>query len=122
MIQARTIISELKKFVAEYTNAAAAAKALGVTPAQLSTTLNKKVNVIPAKILKKLGYEARLVYLPVGKKGKRVDPMEGLLAAIEAPGPMPAIVHRTPVAPKPIPPPRAQPETQFIDVLAKDGP
>lgn len=53
-----------------------AAKALGVTAAQLSLTLNGKNNVIPARILKKLGYRAVTVYEQAGsKKAKTAKPL-----------------------------------------------
>jgi hypothetical protein len=72
-VPAAQIISELRKFCQGHKDAngrysqAKAAKALGVTAAQLSLTLNDRVNVIPARILKKLGYESKVVYVPKGR-------------------------------------------------------
>lgn len=74
VVPAKQIIAELKKFcenpkfkvLGKYSQKRAA-KALGVTAAQLSQTINGRNNVIPARILKKLGYQSMLVYVPTGK-------------------------------------------------------
>jgi hypothetical protein len=62
------IIKQLAEFCAKYPTRNKAAKALKVTPAQLSQTLNKKNNVIPERILKRLGYRSELVYSSIAPK------------------------------------------------------
>jgi hypothetical protein len=56
------IIEELRKAVAKFDTQAQAAKSFRVTPSVLSLTLSGQVNVIPEKILTKLGYVAQIAY------------------------------------------------------------
>lgn len=74
MIDEKTIIKELREFVKKFSTNKQAAAALKVTQAQLSTTLRGSVNVIPEKILKKLGYKSQLAYVPL-KPAKKVTPV-----------------------------------------------
>lgn len=89
MIERKTIIKELKDFVKKYDTNKLAAAALKVTQSQLSTTINGSVNVIPEKILKRLGYKSELVYVPLkakkqpAKKGE-VKSDDAYLAGITA--------------------------------------
>lgn len=63
------ILKDLRAFCKEFPTAAQAAAAIKITPAQLSQTLNGKKNVIPERILKKLGYRIANVYVSTaGKK------------------------------------------------------
>lgn len=57
------IAKELEAFCDKYDTYSAAAKALGITLAQLSTARNDESTVIPAKALAKLGYGYTLVYV-----------------------------------------------------------
>lgn len=72
-IDAATILDKLRTFCSDFKKAnpkadqKKIAKALGVTPSQLSLTINGKTNVIPARILKKLGYQAVVAYVPAGR-------------------------------------------------------
>lgn len=61
-VLASYIIEELRKTVAKFDTQAKAAKAFRVTPSVLSLTLSGQVNVIPEKILTKLGYVAQIAY------------------------------------------------------------
>ena len=92
MIESRTIIKELKTFVGGFDTSKEAAAALKVTPAQLSSTLNGKVNVIPEKILKKLGYKSALVYLPL-KSAKNV-PVKAAPVALPVTTPDDIVAHQ----------------------------
>lgn len=60
------ILQDLEKFCRGHKTFSLAAKALKVTSSQLSTVRSGKSNVIPARILKKLGYKTAMVYYPVG--------------------------------------------------------
>jgi ribosomal protein S24E len=68
IVTADVIVKQLHDFCLKYPTRGKAAKALKVTPAQLSQTLNKKNNVIPERILKRLGYKSELVYSTVAPK------------------------------------------------------
>lgn len=116
------IITSLRKFCKTFETNNLAAKALKVTPAQLSTTLAGKANVIPEKILKKLGHKSALVYVSTGKKGKvKREPFAGVADAYFLGEPAPAIPTRT--ARRMVESAvvvRTNPETDFIDVTRKD--
>lgn len=84
MIEEKAIIKELREFVKKFTTNKQAAAALKVTQAQLSTTLNGSVNVIPEKILKKLGYKSALVYLPLKAPKTPAEPAPKKAAAKKA--------------------------------------
>lgn len=62
-IERSKIAKELEAFCDKYDTYSAAAKALGITLAQLSTARNDESTVIPAKALAKLGYGYALVYV-----------------------------------------------------------
>ena len=69
-IPASQIAAELKEFCGRHDSQKDAAKALRVTDSQLSMALSGKSNVIPGKILKKLGYVAALAYFKIGEEPK----------------------------------------------------
>lgn len=62
-IERSKIAKELEAFCDKYETYGAAAKALGITLAQLSTARNDEDTVIPAKALAKLGYGYTSVYV-----------------------------------------------------------
>lgn len=72
-VPASRILEELRMFVRKHETQGAAAKALKVTPSVLSLTLSNQVNVIPEKILRKLGYVQQIVYVRKSKKGEPVE-------------------------------------------------
>lgn len=63
-VSRQTIIRKLEEFCAKFSLYKDAAAKLNVTPAQLSTVLNKdNTSTVPANILKKLGYVAVTAYI-----------------------------------------------------------
>lgn len=60
------IRKELLAYCQQFDTFKIAAAKLKITPSQLSLTLKGKVNVIPAKVLKKLKLKARIVYTRPG--------------------------------------------------------
>jgi hypothetical protein len=62
------VLAALRKFCEGFDTYALAAKALKVTESQLSQTRNGKKAVIPARILKKLGFAEKIVYVNTSKK------------------------------------------------------
>lgn len=78
------IIEELRSFVKKHKTQALAAKALKVTPSVLSLTLSKQTNVIPEKILRKLGYRSETAYFKTGKvKAAAEEPAQEEPKAVE---------------------------------------
>lgn len=67
-VQPDVILQKLEEFCDKYPTFTQAAKALNITSAQLSLTRNRLTNVIPERVLKKLGYASKLVYVPLGGK------------------------------------------------------
>lgn len=74
-VQPDVILQKLEEFCDKYPTFTKAAKALNITSAQLSLTRNSRTNVIPERVLKKLGYASKLVYVPLdGKKAAAAAP------------------------------------------------
>lgn len=97
-IERNKIAKELEAFCDKYDTYSAAAKALGITLAQLSTARNDESTVIPAKALAKLGYGYALVYV------RKADmPVKTKRPAKKA--------AKKPAAKKPAPKPKAKPKT-----------
>lgn len=71
-VQPDVILQKLEEFCDKYPTFTKAAKALNITSAQLSLTRNSRTNVIPERVLKKLGYASKLVYVPLD--GKKATP------------------------------------------------
>ncbi|MDQ3038886.1 MAG: hypothetical protein M3R16_03660 [Pseudomonadota bacterium] len=106
----KEIINELRAIVAGHVNGKTAARKLGVTPSVLSLTLNNHYPVIPARILRKLGYKTEIVYV----QGKKNVPATDLPVAIVA-----TPLHPTPFTMDDIIPPPAAPEI-FINMRDED--
>ena len=112
-----TILKELKAFCGKYDTYALAAKALKVTAAQLSQTLGNKNNVIPERILKKLGYKSEIAYVKVGGKkaatrkiARDAESGEIVTPEFAAANPKTTVVETVKVVAKP---------ADFIDVTEK---
>lgn len=88
-VPASQIVAELQQFVDTHDTAVLAAKALRITPSQLSLILRGKASVIHARVLKRLGYVGTYAYFkadeapkakkaaakkPVAKKAARPKP------------------------------------------------
>lgn len=65
---AAEVRTALVAFCKKHKLQAKAAKALNLTPSQLSLALSSKGDFVPAKIVQKLGYRAVTAYVPRGKK------------------------------------------------------
>ena len=98
-IERAKIAKELESFCAKYQTYGEAAKALGVTLAQLSTARNKPDTVIPAKALAKLGYAYALVYVRKADAQAAKKPAAKKPAAKKVPAKKPAA--KKPAAKKP---------------------
>jgi hypothetical protein len=61
------VLKKIETFCDKFTTFKEAALALKVTPSQLSLTMSGKTNVIPEKILRKLGLQSIVAYVPIGK-------------------------------------------------------
>lgn len=93
------LIAEVRKKVAQFPTALKAATRLGITPAQLSRTLNGQVNVIPARLVKAMGYQAVTMYAPTRRAKKPAAPA----ARAETPAaPKPPAARTPPPTPRPV--------------------
>lgn len=136
MIEEKIIIKELREFVKKFDTNKQAAAALRVTQAQLSTTLRGTVNVIPEKILKKLGYKSALVYLPLKPKKTGAEAGTSKPKNVPAKAPAATPAPKVPLAERPearesqrqarepvvvsTPASRESDNATFIDINARD--
>jgi outer membrane biosynthesis protein TonB len=100
-IERSKIAKELEAFCDKYDTYSAAAKALGITLAQLSTARNDESTVIPAKALAKLGYGYALVYVrKADMPAKRPSKKAAKKPAAKKPAPKPKSKPKTAAKPK----------------------
>lgn len=123
-IERSKIAKDLEAFCDKYDTYGAAAKALGITLAQLSTARNDESTVIPAKALAKLGYGYTFVYVrkadmpaktskpkKAAKKAAKPAPKKTAKPKAKKPAPKPAapVKAKKPKAKKPAKPKPAAP-------------
>lgn len=82
------IIKELVTFCDKFKTRKLAAKSLKVTQSALSLTINSKNNVIPERILKRLGYRMELSYVRIAAKAATKEVK--MVTAVEPEGFLPA--------------------------------